>query len=186
MLVSLLRLITSVWLSSSQLDLDHNKSQLTYRIVIDAGSSGTRAYLYEVSSFDQSVSISKDANGENIQYKDQGGLGLHEVDFQLLDSILREVLSETIGKAKIVDSRMVRKIGSIRLLATGGLRSLPEDEQVTRINDIEAIISDFAEQNKCLSTIKISAEILSGQKEGYFAWLSADYLRNKNSGLILI
>ncbi len=143
---------------------------VTYQVVVDAGSTGSRAYVYQI---DQSTPLPTITNvfsiNNNIALSNFSGnpddAGPTAIQ-PLLDSA-EAFLSDNYG----VDASDV--VASV--LGTGGMRQLPASAQ----NNIYRSVADTV-FNESFSVGTVAT--ISGRDEGLFAWLDVNYLQNNFSG----
>ncbi|HAS45213.1 MAG TPA: hypothetical protein DCS93_32315 [Microscillaceae bacterium] len=142
-------------------------AQSSYQAIIDAGSSGTRIYLYEITSKSQE----KLPQIQSIfEYKLVPGLSdlintpaLAKQQVKVLLDLARCSLAKTSYASKV----------PLHLLATAGLR-LKNQQKVQQM--FQAIQQHVAQDAHF--TLK-KALVLSGRYEGLYAWLATNYLSNR-------
>ena len=142
-------------------------AQSSYQAIIDAGSSGTRIYLYEVTTKPQE----KLPHLQSIfEYKLTPGLSdlINTPDqakqqVKVLLDLARCSLAKTPNAAKV----------PVHLLATAGLR-LKNQQKVQQMFDA---IQQHVAQDTHFDFKK--AMVLSGRYEGLYAWLATNYLSNR-------
>lgn len=152
---------------------DQSKWPNDYALVIDAGSSGTRAYLYEwkadfsVARGDDLVVIEK----SNCKAKDKG------IDKLTSKAEFIEKISPCINELQklIPESRMKRAY--IFLAATAGMRLL-EARDKTASDEIFGYIREYFKETDFLFKNDSQVRILTGQEEGNNAWISANYFQD--------
>lgn len=146
-------------------------------MLVDCGSSGSRAYVYYWPSGTQSTealigSIKKvrQANGNVASLQVKPGLTSVREDPDAASEYMRPFMD--FARAHIPSTH--RSTSPILFLATAGLRLLSDDLQHRIINDIETDLrqdySDFAD---------IRARVISGFEEGMYQWLSANEAANR-------
>ena len=139
---------------------------LSYEAVVDAGSSGTRLYLYQIQAGPDGPSISlmfedepSDLRGLS-NYVDKPDLaGKYEIR-PLLMRLTRFL------QAKEINSREV----AVNILATGGMR-LVDPEIADRI--YESIKQEVVSKGYAARRIGT----ITGQDEGLYAWVDLNYLK---------
>ena len=147
-----------------------------YAVVMDAGSSGTRAYLYSWPDHSgdphQLLNISPILqDGEPMVKKATPGLSTMGSTPDNAFEYLRPLLmfaSENIPKDK-------HKETPLYILATAGMRLLEKDQQEAVLANIRKGISenfDFYFPDGHL-------EVISGKQEGIYQWLSINYVLGK-------
>lgn len=143
-----------------------HKTQYSYGIMMDAGTTGTRAHIYrwpecplgDVPIIDTSLSALKVYRVEP---------GLSSISISEIPSYINNFInwaSNNIPAQKISQT-------PIFLKATAGLRILPEDEQKERIGKVRETLNE--------SQFKFSdeswASVISGEDEGVFGWISTNF-----------
>ncbi|KNC74186.1 hypothetical protein SARC_13259, partial [Sphaeroforma arctica JP610] len=155
---------------------NYKNKDARYGILIDAGSSGSRLYVYQwpdsaaKESLENFLKIkeSQDANGQGLVMKIEPGLSSFEDNISgafvslvpLLDFAFKHVPA-----AQHVHTPLY-------VLATAGLRLMTEEHQSQMIQDISKRIPedydfDFKQGNM---------RIISGEEEAMFAWVTANTL----------
>lgn len=139
-----------------------------YQAVIDAGSSGNRVYLYKLSVHQDRLHVetllafrSSNSKGLSAYSSDPEQAGSKEIA-----PLIRKL--ETTLAARHIDKNHV----SISVLATAGMRLLPEAESKLIFHNVRREIRDQGFHIE-------SARIISGQEEGIFAWIDLNYSRDR-------
>lgn len=140
-------------------------AQAHYAIYMDAGSSGTRLYLYQIEQSNLDLPMinevfSKKVEGGLASFKDNTA-GVTQPIKKLLDQV-----SEQLKKNKVNLQEV-----PISILSTGGMRLLTRSEQA----NIYKSIRQFILKNYHFSLGKI--ETISGEEEGLYGWLAVNYLQ---------
>ncbi|XP_060581905.1 ectonucleoside triphosphate diphosphohydrolase 7-like isoform X2 [Ruditapes philippinarum] len=150
-----------------------------YGIVLDCGSSGTRVYVYVWPPHSGNpkdllnIQQLKDSHNQPVVKKISPGLDTfenHPEDASEYLQPLLEFASSHIPKKQ-------HKETLLYILATAGMRLLPEDSQKAILQDLQKDIPkqfDFivAENN---------FEVITGKQEGVYAWIAANYVLQKFS-----
>lgn len=140
------------------------QSPSRYVAVIDAGSSGSRIYLYNVSRNERLKEASllmefeSDAPGLSsfeATPADAGAKGLAP----LLHRLTEFLLSKNIAKAEV----------RVDILATAGMRLLAEPAQKSIFDNVRKYVTETA-----LSVGEV--ETISGAMEGVYSWIDVNYL----------
>ncbi|KAI1621753.1 apyrase [Exophiala viscosa] len=154
------------------------KSDKRYGVVLDAGSSGTRVYIYRW--LDNSISR-LDASSlhalPELETKDKWTKKVHpgvstfgvtpeSVGPEHLKPLLEHALDH-IPKDAVPDT-------PIFLLATAGMRLLPEQQQQTLLRSICSYIR--SETHFSLPDCDAHIQVISGETEGLYGWIAANYL----------
>lgn len=156
---------------------DHTKPLVQYAIMIDAGSTGSRIHVYKFNNCGPTPEL------ENEEFKmtetKPGGSGLSSYK------------SDAEGAAKSLDPLMQVAMTSVpdeyksctpvAVKATAGLRLLGE-EMSQKI--LEAVRTRLETQYPfpVVSREKGGVEIMKGEDEGVFAWITTNYLLGKIGG----
>ncbi|XBW38510.1 hypothetical protein QEN19_004099 [Hanseniaspora menglaensis] len=167
-----------------------------YVIVMDAGSSGTRSFLYSIRNLDDG-SLPEVVTSTSVSFKNKPGMSSY-YDFvkkkvnidDLFEDNVEDLLKKTLkqlktdlhddfGSDKDVSNYIKSLEIPIYIQATAGMRLLPEKVQ----NEIlSGICENLFEKNddwpfkvypnKCLGH---QVDIIDGQMEGVYGWLSLNY-----------
>jgi Golgi nucleoside diphosphatase len=127
------------------------KEEFEYGLVVDAGSSGSRIFLYKWPS----------GVGPGLSDQEHGLTALQT----LVSSASHNLANHHHG----VDAHDV----PIYLGATAGLRRLESDEREATMSRIRSLLhkSDFLFEDNY-------ARVISGEEEGVYDWLTINYLKN--------
>lgn len=146
-----------------------------YGIVIDAGSSGSRAQVYSWKldpSSSRLINIEKShSDGEDFQLKTHPGLSSFKP--ATVGGHIRPLLdfaAKTIPKEKLKQS-------SVYLFATAGMRMLPVSDQDALLNAICALVRNEYEY-QTLGGCNNHFRVITGNLEGIFGWLTVNYLQH--------
>lgn len=149
-----------------------------YGVVLDAGSSGTRAYVYR---WDDSSTAGQNPSTLHtlpvLQTKDKWTKKVHpgvstfganpeDVGHDHLRKLLEHALDHVPKKA-VPDT-------PIFLLATAGMRLLPEHQQSNLLRNICSYIR--SETKFLLPDCDLHIQVIPGETEGLYGWLAANYL----------
>ena len=158
-----------------------NAQVTKYTAIIDAGSSGSRIYVYEVITSGGEKKLPDKIN-ELFSEKTSPGLSSLINYPKLALGQLEKLL--TPAKLNLEKKVQIGKKIPLYLMATAGMRLVTPDQQQQLMQQIKAYFSDdpifdFRE-----------ALVLSGRYEGLYSWLAANYLSNRlrenNSSEIVI
>lgn len=142
-------------------------STVQYAVIIDAGSSGSRAHVFEYTMphpvpiikdiFSQSTTpgLSSFANVPNA-----AGASLKPV----LDAAAQALQDKGVDLAEV----------PVRVLATAGMRLLTEEQQAA----IYAGVIRYIQNNYAFSLNDHNIRTISGTMEGVYSWLDVNYLLN--------
>jgi len=156
-----LLILTKVMVFTSTSVEDEESTRASFPIVvIDAGSSGSRAHIFHPTSrggiepkhesFKSLPGLSSYADST-----DQAGPALAP----LMDFIRQQIPDESIRQ----ETKLVLK-------ATAGMRLLPQDKQ-------EAILNSVTSYLKQQEFRFVTAEVIDGEEEGLLGWTSVNYLQ---------
>ena len=144
--------------SSSQRD------QKRYRIYIDAGSSGSRLGIYEVTGWAPHLEI-RELGSKSTD----SGVGIHLLlkDRKQIPAYLDPLFSyaeEFLGKETFDQV-------PVYIYASGGVRSLGRSDQKIIIKELEGYLG---EQKKIK---RFWVKVLTGEQEGIFGWMTVNFLQ---------
>ena len=130
-----------------------------YTVIIDAGSTGTRANIF---SSTKKVKL-------KAYCKDTGVGGIQKLaDDYRSDYYLKPTLDCMKAKLFELGAKNPEQV-PVGLMATGGLRLLSQENQ----DHVLALVVSYFQ---IMGFPKIKFEVLSGEKEGLFAWITVNYL----------
>lgn len=143
-----------------------------YAIVIDAGSSGSRLFIYEWSDTpDHGFPIVRSApKGRKVgepqwSFEVEPGLSSFEDKLDRIDEYLDQLTDYAVEK---IGRRAVKRT-PLYLFATGGLRSLDNEKQQRILKAARESLHETGFDVK-------AAAVLEGSYEGVFSWLSVNDL----------
>ncbi|KZL81163.1 gda1 cd39 family protein, partial [Colletotrichum incanum] len=149
-----------------------------YGIIFDAGSSGTRLYVYKWKDHAKAI---KHASVDELQslpkIKLQTSKKTHpgvssfaekpeEIGREHLQSLIDIALKEVPG-SKVADT-------PVYLMATAGMRLLPDHQQKALLRNM----CSYLQQNTrfSLPDCNTNIQVISGETEGLYGWLATNYL----------
>ena len=141
-----------------------------YAVLIDAGSTGSRAHVfeYEKSQPTLAVPVIHDLYSKSTS---PGLSSYANIPASAGDS-LKPILDEA---ALYLQNKGVPLSNvSVSVLATAGMRLLPLDEQQA----VYADVRDYIRNNYAFSLKDQDVRTISGQLEGVYGWLDVNYLSN--------
>ena len=151
------------------------KNDIKYAVIIDAGSSGSRAYIYFWSSQlensqSQIVQISQlvDLHDQPIVKKVSPGLTKYEEPQMAYESGIKPLL--TFSLQHIPDDRIA--FTPVYILATAGMRLIPQTSQ----DDIVSAINDGVKRDFKFIIGSDHVQVISGIDEGVYAWIAINYI----------
>jgi len=154
-------------------------NQDKYGVVIDAGSSGSRIWVYKWDNSGSAKTLRKpQAVGKS--FKVEGGIAAYATNITALENILKRLTTEA---AKEVPAS-IQATTPIYFFATAGMRLLEQQIMNDAIDHIRVIL-----RNKNFNPFKLynqhfHAKVLSGEEEGVFAWICVSYLLGKFEPII--
>jgi len=136
-----------------------------YSLVADAGSTGTRVYLFHMNS-------SKDETQGEVKITDVGK-GPALSSFQDSPDRASEAVASQLTKAKDLIPETVYKSVPVSVFATAGMRLLPVNVQNAIYDGLKTglLLAGFPFNAEALQ-----ARTISGREEGIFALIAANYL----------
>ncbi|KAI6653518.1 Ectonucleoside triphosphate diphosphohydrolase 4 isoform X2 [Oopsacas minuta] len=151
------------------------KTDIQYAIIIDAGSSGSRAYIYYWSTQAEitntgvtQISQLVDIHDQPIIMKVSPGLTDYKYSKQAYEDGIKPLLSYVLQH---IPGEQI-PITPVYILATAGMRLIPTQQQNRILAEIElGIRRDFG--------FKIKSEnvrVISGIDEGVYSWLAINYI----------
>jgi Golgi nucleoside diphosphatase len=138
------------------------KEEFEYGLVVDAGSSGSRIFLYKwPSGGGPTTEVFNEEITPGLSDQEHGLTALQT----LVSSASRNLANHHHG----VDAHNV----PIYLGATAGLRRLESDEREATMSRIRSLLhkSDFLFEDNY-------ARVISGEEEGVYDWLTINYMKN--------
>ncbi|CAG5120553.1 unnamed protein product [Candidula unifasciata] len=145
-----------------------SEDDLTYGVLFDAGSSSTKLRVYRVTPSESSGSLPTLA----IVYSQRFDPGVDS--FVNDEDGLREYLTSILDSAKENVPENKQERTPIYLFATAGMRFLSADDATALVDNIKEVF-----QNSSLSPFlykPAGVGILSGEEEGVYSWVAANYL----------
>jgi len=151
-----------------------------YGVVVDAGSSGSRVYVYE---YEKASYIQKKGDPDaltklpNVQTKKKWRHKVHKgisTFGETPDLVGSDHLEGLVEFAKDKVPKKEWENTPIFLLATAGMRLLPEYQQTQLL---ENVCSYFRKNTKFqLPDCDAHIQVISGETEGLYGWIAANYL----------
>jgi len=157
-------------LQYSQTPFNNNFNKTRYIAIIDAGSSGSRLYVYKVSK------PPKDFKNRNIpalteikldSHKIQPGISTFANNTDALSNYLKPILKE-VNKEFYAHKINSKKV-DFYVLGTAGMRLLTNAQQQNIYNKLYNIISESNNYHEIIT------KTLLGEYEGLFDWLAINY-----------
>ncbi|VDP03269.1 unnamed protein product [Soboliphyme baturini] len=143
-----------------------------YVIIIDAGSSGSRLFIYRcyVPKLGELLAVQPvlDEKGQNVVKKKEPGLS----SFAENPSDVVEYVKDLLDYASEYIPSTKRKETSLFILATAGMRLLPEKKQDDILQELYNRLPSMYD----FAMAKDSFQVISGKHEGLYAWISMNYV----------
>ncbi|KAI8872434.1 hypothetical protein GQ42DRAFT_161326 [Ramicandelaber brevisporus] len=171
-------------------DTDHSwAAHRDYAVVIDAGSSGSRVYIYSwknpehikrIASVTSAAAKSMlhglpviekgDEHGKHWSFKETPGISTYGKRPMRVHEHLQPLLEyamKTVPAAKVPST-------PVYLLATAGMRLLPDDQRAAVLQETCDFIKGryYFAVGDCAQHIRV----ISGEMEGIYGWLTTNYL----------
>ena len=146
-------------------------NHIDYAILFDAGSSGTRMEIYQFFSSGPSLQPSDVRQIIASPHKVEPGISDLADDPTQVEAYMTPLLEsaqQTIPEDKQAST-------PIFLLATAGMRLLPEDQAEAILDEVRKLFND---KEKCpfLFEDNNDARIITGQVEGIYSWVTVNFL----------
>ncbi|XP_062573452.1 uncharacterized protein LOC134235337 isoform X2 [Saccostrea cucullata] len=138
-----------------------------YSVMLDAGSSSTKLRVY--SWPERTSTSSKFYITEKYYKKVKPSLSSFQDNLDSLPEYIKNLIS--IAESQVPSHRHNRS--NIYLFATAGLRFVEEEKAMNLMNSVRRVLSD--KRNHKFIYSERSVRILSGEEEGVFAWITANY-----------
>ena len=146
-------------------------AQIEYAILFDAGSSGTRMEIYQFLASGPSLQPSQVIQLSPSPHKVEPGLSEFADDPSKVDAYLMPLLESS--KKTIPQDKQASS--PIYLLATAGMRLLPEDQANAILDEVRNLFND---KSKCpfLFEDDNDARVILGKTEGIYGWVTVNFL----------
>eukprot|EP01135_Chromosphaera_perkinsii_P003246 Nk52_evm21s239 gene=Nk52_evmTU21s239 len=151
--------------------------RLNYALIIDAGSSGSRVYVYEWPAHSGNkkdllnISPTVDKEGEQVVKKVEPGLSSYNKKPKDAMKGIEELL---LYAMKYVPAEQHQHT-PLHIMATAGMRLIKPSEQEAIKNELyRGITSTYP-----FKFSQAHIEIITGEQEGMYAWIAANYVLGK-------
>ena len=146
-------------------------AQIEYAILFDAGSSGTRMEIYQFLASGPSLQPSQVIQLRPSPHKVEPGLSDFADDPSKVDAYLTPLLES--AKKTIPQDKQASS--PIYLLATAGMRLLPQDQANAILDEVRNLFND---KSKCpfLFEDDNDARVILGKTEGIYGWVTVNFL----------
>ncbi|CAD8196466.1 unnamed protein product [Paramecium pentaurelia] len=142
-----------------------------YGVMFDAGSSGTRVYVYSWSCRENKTMAYINITEKTLEYKVEPGIDSFGKDLESLKSYIDDLIQFAYENVPY----NMHKYTPIMLAATAGMRMIPTFYQIQIISTIR----DIFRSSKFLFHRDDWCRIITGQEEGAYMWLSINYMIGK-------
>ena len=148
-----------------------NPDHINYAVLLDAGSSGTRMAIYQFLSSGPSLRFSDVVQLSPTPDEAEPGLS----DFASDPAQVEAYIMPLIVSATKTVPRAEQASTPIYLLATAGMRLLPEDQANALLTEVRNLFND---KEKCpfLFENDNNARIIPGQTEAIYSWVTVNFL----------
>lgn len=147
-------------------------------LIFDAGSTGTRVYIFEydfpkgsvvprVYSPDRILKTDLDPKGTSWSYSIKPGIHTLVNDRKKIDAYLEKIMNFVLGK--IPDFKENQPRMRMFFNATAGVRSLSKKDQTSLVNDVALFFKKIGMKDK-------RTEVLDGNREGIYSWITINTL----------
>ena len=151
-----------------------------YALLIDASSSGSRIHIFEWLPGEanglprvEAAPAVREAGEEAWQLVVDGGLSDYAAEPELAGESLAPLLE--FAQRKLAEAGAAPAAASLHLKATAGLRLVSEPARSEIMDDVRATLEASSFDFR-------TAEIISGQQEGVYGWISVNYLLGQLGG----
>lgn len=172
----LMFVLTTLLTPKIDLELPIYTPDLNYGVIVDCGSSGSRAHIFKWKNGHKDIELVRDrTGGKPLNLHIEPGLSSLKDDpskvIQYMEPIMN-FISRVIPPERHLDT-------PISFLATAGLRLL---DKATQKKILTAITRDLRAK---FTFPKIKSQVITGQYEGIYSWLSLNRQRVYNNSELL-
>ncbi|MCY4330039.1 MAG: hypothetical protein OXC48_08190 [Endozoicomonadaceae bacterium] len=150
----------------------YNITHASYISIIDAGSTGSRIHLFEVSAQKTIVVKEIPVSSAKINPGLASFAGTSQGQINAYLKPLTTALAKTLKQNKIIKQEV-----SVQLMATAGMRTLSHEQQIQLEDDVITVLTDNGYQ-----ATSVSAVTITGKMEGVYAWVALNYIKGTLSG----
>ncbi len=144
-----------------------------FKVIIDAGSSGSRIHVFQQVGDKDGIPVIKELGNQKIK----PGLSSYANDPQDAGKPLQPLL--TFAENTITNAKGQIGDTTLSLMATAGMRELPQDEQQKIYDNVKTILEKSGFQIKYVGTI-------TGQMEGVYGFVTVNDLSGDMQNKTLI
>ncbi|WP_298772599.1 hypothetical protein [uncultured Shewanella sp.] len=163
-----------------------NNNQTQYRIVLDAGSTKTKLYLYQ---YDELNALPYDIITNTENRVEPGVADVNNTDLNsYLSTIFNDELANTITQLSIANGRNASNplLNGIQFYSTAGMRALPTSEQAIKNAYIDSWIKNWLATNAIpLNESTLDVRTIPGEEEASYGWAAVNYLENTFQGTLI-
>lgn len=156
---------------------DSTKPLVQYAIMIDAGSTGSRIHVYKFNNCGPTPELENEEFKMTEKREGGSGLSAYKADADGAATSLDPLLE--VAMATIPDD--YKSCSPLAVKATAGLRLLG-DEMSSKILEAVRYRLETAYPFPVVSAEKGGVEIMPGEMEGVYAWITTNYLLGKIGG----
>ena len=151
--------------------VEQDAGHTEYAILFDAGSSGTRMEIYHFLASGPSLQPSEVKQLHPSPHKEEPGIADLAEDPSKVEAYMMPLLES----AKKTIPQDKHAASPIFLLATAGMRLLPEDQQNAILDEVRKL---FKDKTKCpfLFEDDSDARVITGRTEGLYSWVTVNFL----------
>lgn len=150
-----------------------------YRIVLDAGSTSTRLYLYQYNNSSLPMNIET-----LLDIKEEPGISdvnTDDLNTYLTDLFNNDVIS--LIQALTLNENDDVQLSHIQFYSTAGMRALSDTEQNEINENIQQWLINWSIDNNInIDSTNIDVRTLSGGEEATYGWITVNYLNNYFQG----
>lgn len=156
---------------------DRPDSKLSYGVIIDAGSSGSRVYICywppHTGSKTELLNIKQmiDVDGHPVRKKIKPGISSYADNPSNASESLRSLLDFASHHVP----RKKHRETPLYILATAGMRVLPKHKREAILKNLRKnvpLMSDFL-------VVDSQIEVITGKQEGIYLWIATNYILNR-------
>lgn len=148
-----------------------NYDNRTFGVIVDCGSSGTRAHLYvwdgtlPLQKILHDIEPMRDSDEKPISKKFQPSLAsFADQPKEKLNAYIRQIMDYIDDHVPVKS----RPFTGVYLMATAGMRLLNDEEQMRIINEAKSYIEDN------YNFARVRVDVISGAQEGMYQWISVN------------
>lgn len=156
---------------------DSSKPLVQYAIMIDAGSTGSRIHVYKFNNCGSTPELESEEFKMTEKREGGSGLSAYKTDAEAAAKSLDPLLQ--VAMDTIPDE--FKSCSPVAVKATAGLRLLGEEMSAKILDAVRARL-ETQYPFPVVSKEKGGVEIMPGEMEGVYAWITTNYLLGKIGG----